>query len=153
MTPRKNQAYQEEKTYELADDPDPQERKGVLLLEDETALAASLKELLESSGYVVTVVSNGAEGLQQLLAGDFDAIVCDMVMPNFPGDMFYLAVQRSRPHLCSRFVFTSGHRADPKIDLFIRSVRGLVLWKPFEPHELLEALKTAINKGNASKAG
>jgi len=153
MTPRKNQAYQEEKTYELADDPDPQERKGVLLLEDETALAASLKELLESSGYVVTVVSNGAEGLQQLLAGDFDAIVCDMVMPNFPGDMFYLAVQRSRPHLCSRFVFTSGHRADPKIDLFIRSVRGLVLWKPFEPHELLEALKTAINKGNASKVG
>jgi len=153
MTPRKNQAYQEEKTYELADGPDPQERKGVLLLEDETALAASLKELLESSGYVVTVVSNGAEGLQQLLAGDFDAIVCDMVMPNFPGDMFYLAVQRSRPHLCSRFVFTSGHRADPKIDLFIRSVRGLVLWKPFEPHELLEALKTAINKGNASKAG
>jgi len=153
MTPRKNQAYQEEKTYELADRPDPQERKGVLLLEDETALAASLKELLESSGYVVTVVSNGAEGLQQLLAGDFDAIVCDMVMPNFPGDMFYLAVQRSRPHLCSRFVFTSGHRADPKIDLFIRSVRGLVLWKPFEPHELLEALKTAINKRNASKAG
>jgi CheY-like chemotaxis protein len=153
MTPRKNQAYQAEKTYDLADGPDPQEHKAVLLLEDETALAASLKELLESSGYVVTVVSNGAEGLQQLLAGDFDAIVCDMVMPNFPGDMFYLAVQRSRPHLCSRFVFTSGHRADPKIDLFIRSVRGLVLWKPFEPHELLEALKTAINKGNTSKAG
>ena len=151
MTPRKNQAYKEEKTYEIADDVDPQERKRVLLLEDETELAAHLKELLESTGYVVTVVSNGAEGLQQLLAGDFDAIVCDMVMPNFPGDMFYLAVQRSRPHLCSRFVFTSGHRADPKIDLFIRSVRGLVLWKPFEAHELLEALKTVINKGKASK--
>lgn len=152
MTPRKIPAYQEEKTYEIAGDPDPQGRKRVLLLEDETDLAASLKELLESTGYVVAVVSNGAEGLQQLLGGDFDAIICDMVMPNFPGDMFYMAVQRSRPHLCSRFVFTSGHRADPKIDLFIRSVRGLVLWKPFQPHELLDALKTVLHKADAPKA-
>jgi len=151
MNHRKNQAYQVEKTHEIPDDVVPPEAKRILLLEDETQLAEHLKELLESTGYGVTVVSNGAEGLQELLAGDFDAIICDMVMPNFPGDMFYLAVQRSRPHLCSRFVFTSGHRADPKIDLFIRSVRGLVLWKPFEAHELLEALKTVINKGKAPK--
>jgi len=55
--------------------------------------------------------------------------------------------------LCCRFVFTSGHRADPKIDLFIRSVRGLVLWKPFQAHELLDALKTVLRKASAPKAG
>jgi CheY-like chemotaxis protein len=153
MTPRKSEAYQGEKTYEIADDPCPPAPKRVLLLEDDADLAGHLKELLESARYLVTVVSNGAEGLQQLLAQDFDVIVCDMIMPNFPGDMFYLAVQRSRPHLCSRFVFTSGHRADPKVDLFIRSVRGLVLWKPFQPHELLEALQTALRKGGAPKRG
>jgi CheY-like chemotaxis protein len=153
MTPRKNQALQEEKAHEIPDDLPIPETKRVLLLEDDKDLAAHLQELLESSQYRVTVVSNGAEGLQQLLAQEFDAIVCDMIMPNFPGDMFYLAVQRSRPHLCSRFVFTSGHRADPKVDLFIRSVRGLVLWKPFQPHELLEALKTVLRRGAVPKAG
>jgi CheY-like chemotaxis protein len=59
--------------------------------------------------YQVTNVPLGAEGVQQVLASDFDAIVCDMVMPNFPGDMFYLAVQRARPHLCQRFIFITGH--------------------------------------------
>ena len=153
MTYRKNQAYQVEKTHEIPDDLVFPETKRILLLEDDTELAAHLKELLESCHYLVTVVSNGAEGLQQLLAQDFDAIVCDMVMPNFPGDMFYMAVQRSRPHLCCRFVFTSGHRADPKIDLFIRSVRGLVLWKPFQAHELLDALQTVLHRASAPKAG
>jgi two-component system response regulator PfeR len=153
MNHRKNVAYQEEKTHEIPDDALPPEPQRILLLEDDTVLATHLKEFLESCRYHVTVVGNGAEGLQQLLADDFDAIVCDMVMPNFPGDMFYLAVQRSRPHLCSRFLFTSGHRADPKVDLFIRSVRGLALWKPFEPHELLAALKSILQKGKPSKVG
>lgn len=153
MTLRKNQAYQEEKTHEIPDDLSLAEAKRILLLEDDGDLAKLLRELLESAQYRVTVVSNGAEGLQQLLAQEYDAIVCDMIMPNFPGDMFYLAVQRSRPHLCRRFVFTSGHRADPKVDLFIRSVRGLVLWKPFQPHELLEALKTILRRGASPKPG
>ena len=81
-----------------------------------------------------------------VLRTDYDAIVCDMVMPGFPGDMFYLAVQRVRPQLCRRFVFTTGHRADPKIDQFIRQVKGLMVWKPFQPHELIEAIKTVVRK-------
>ena len=63
-----------------------------------------LKEALEIQGYVVTVASNGAEGLKKILATDFSIILCDTVMPNFPGDMFYLAVERVRPRLCQRFV-------------------------------------------------
>ncbi len=152
MTYRKNQAFQTEKTHEIPDDLIPPETRHVLLLEDDTDLAGRLKELLESAHYSVTLVTNGAEGLQRLLADEFDAIICDMIMPNFPGDMFYLAVQRSRPHLCSRFVFTSGHRADPKVDLFIRSVRGLVLWKPFQSHELFGALETVLQRPGAPKA-
>lgn len=150
MLPRKVTAYQEEKTYEIPDDlvaPDP---RRILLLEDDGQLAANLKEILESHQYLVTIVSDGAAGLQQLLAADFDVIVCDMVMPGFPGDMFHMAVQRTRPHMCKRFVFTTGHRADPKIDAFIRRVKGLMLWKPFQVHELLDAIETVLRKSRSS---
>ena len=146
MIPTRNYAHQEQKTYEITDELVVKNPRKVLLLEDESDLAAALRELLEACDYRVTRVANGAEGLQHILAGDFDVIICDMVMPNFPGDMFYIAVQRSRPHLCSRFIFMTGHRADPKIDAFIRKVCGLVLWKPFQPHELLEAIKLVIRK-------
>jgi len=56
-----------------------------------------LKDILENLNYRLTIVPSGTEGVKQILAADFDAIVCDMVMPNFPGDKFYLAVQQARP--------------------------------------------------------
>ena len=100
-----------------------------------------MKGALESYGYRVTVVPTGTEGVQQILAADFDAIVCDMVMPNFPGDMFYLAVQRSRPHLCQRFIFITGHQDNPKIIQFIKQSGCVALWKPFEVRRLFDALE------------
>ena len=136
----------EPRMYEIPDNPSSSKRKTVLLLEDEAAFAAVLKETLEEQDYRVTVVPSGAEGVQQILASDFDAIVCDMVMPNFPGDMFYRAVKHSRPHLCKRFVFITGHQDNPKIVKFIEEVQGMVLWKPFEMRKLFDALETATGR-------
>jgi hypothetical protein len=64
-----------------------------------------------------------------------------MVMPNLAGDMFYLAVERVKPQMCRRFIFSTGHQDDPKIDAFIRKVNGLVLWKPFALQALTEAIQ------------
>lgn len=136
----------EPRTYEIPDDPLSSKCKSVLILEDGNVFAATLKETLEEQDYRVTVVPNGAEGVQKILAADFDAIVCDMVMPNFPGDMFYLAVQRSRPHLCQRFIFMTGHQDNPKIAQFIEQTRALVLWKPFEIRRLFDALETVTGR-------
>ena len=136
----------EPRTYEIPDDPLSSKCKSVLILEDGNVFAATLKETLEEQDYRVTVVPNGAEGVQKILAADFDAIVCDMVMPNFPGDMFYLAVQRSRPHLCQRFIFMTGHHDNPKIAQFIEQTRAMVLWKPFEMRRLFDALETVTGR-------
>jgi DNA-binding NarL/FixJ family response regulator len=73
-----------------------------------------------------------------------------MIMPGFPGDMFYRAVERIRPHLCKRFLFMTGHTGDRQIDQFIRGVRGLMIFKPFQLHELLEAMRVVLNKAEAS---
>ncbi len=146
MDRNKNYSWQEQKTYEMPDDLVPATRQRVLLLEDEVELARTLKELLEACRFDVDVVANGAEGLKLILTRDYDVIVCDMIMPGFPGDMFYLAVQRAKPALCRRFIFTTGHRADPKIDQFIRQVKGFMVWKPFQPHELIDAVQSVAKR-------
>lgn len=143
---RKRENLQSSKTYELPDNSPLPERKNILLLEDDVGFAALLKEGLEHEGHLVTIVQNGAEGLKKIMSDDFQVIVCDMVMPNFPGDMFYLAVERARPHLCKRFIFISGHQGDRNIDQFIRGIRGLMLWKPFEIHVLFDAIKTVSSR-------
>ena len=123
--------------------------KNLLLVDDDEQLAESLRELLEAHNFVVTTARNGVEGVKEVMSLDFDAIVCDMMMPGMAGDMFFLAVQRTKPELCKRFVFITGHGGDPKVDTFIRSVDGLVLFKPVRIDDLVRMIGLAIKRGQA----
>src|SRR5262245_12215633 len=88
---------------------EPGRYKRILNLEDDDKYMDSLKRFSSQQDYRVTAVKNGAEGLKFIMAQDYDVVLCDMLMPNLPGDMFYTAVQRVKPHLCKRFVFMTGH--------------------------------------------
>lgn len=116
------------------------ETKKVLLLDDDDAFQEVVKDVLEANEYQVTAVRNGVEGVKEVMNSDFQIIVCDMNMPSLPGDMFYLAVERMKPPLCSRFIFVTGHKNDGKINDFIRKVSGTMLSKPFQMDDLLEML-------------
>lgn len=123
------------------DEPHEPSAESVLVLEDDIGFGDALRLFLEAQGFAVTRVTDGAEGLRQILAADFDYIICDMVMPNMTGEQFYQAVEQRRPELCKRFIFMTGHHADPRSDIFIRRVRGLMLWKPFPLADLLTAIQ------------
>ena len=128
-----------ERTFQ-AYEPDPE---SVLLLEDDAAFGESLQSFLEAHSFTVTRVPNGAEGLRRITANDFDIILCDMVMPGLSGDRLYRAVERTKPHLCRRFVYMTERPDEPHTEQFIRRVRGLVLQKPFPLADLLTAIAIA----------
>lgn len=118
--------------------------KSILVLDDDTELADALKELLESHNFVVTTVSDGADGLREVIQMDFDVIVCDLLMPGIPGDMFYLAVKKVKPKLADRFLFITGYKGDDKVDSFLRSIDALVLFKPVLTDELVEMISLVL---------
>ena len=115
-------------------------KRKVLLLEDDMQFREIMREFLLMNNYDVVAVQNGVEGVHEVLASDFEVILCDMMMPTLPGDMFYRAVERMRPHLCDRFIFMTGHRSSQKITEFIRTVNGTMLAKPFQVDDLLEMI-------------
>jgi CheY-like chemotaxis protein len=124
----------------------PDRGRTVLMLEDDPDLAAVLQAFFETEGYIVTRVANGVEGLKRVITSDFNVVLCDMLMPHLAGDMFYAAVERVKPALCKRFIFMTGHRADPKWDAFVRKVGAIMLFKPFELHVLAETVQTMLRK-------
>jgi len=136
------------RVYEIPEDPTQTRAQSVLILEDDPELCAMLQVTLEQQDYRVTIVNNGAQGVQQILARDFDAILCDIMMPNFPGDMFYLAVQRAKPALCSRFIFMTGHQHDPRIKEFLQKVSCRILYKPFTMRALFDALESVTGRSH-----
>lgn len=135
----------EQKTYEVSEDIGS--AKTILLLEDEAEFSEMLKDYLESFGYAVTVVRDGVQGLRKIMEKDYDVILCDLLMPNLPGDMFYLGVERVKPHLAKRFIFITGHQNNPKIAEFIRKTKALTLFKPFEMHVLIETIAVSLKRG------
>lgn len=114
--------------------------KKILLLEDDPTFKEIIKDFLTDSGFTVVAVQNGVEGVHEVMANDFQVILTDMMMPTLPGDMFYRAVERMRPHLCERFVFMTGHRGNGKVNEFITNVNGTILTKPFHVDDLLEMI-------------
>ena len=126
--------------------------KSILLLDDDVELADTLKGLLETRNFVVTTVKNGVEGLREVMAFDFDVVMCDMMMPAMPGDMFYLAVQRTKPHLCRRFIFITGHSGNPKIDEFLKTVDAIMLSKPVVTDDLVSAISFILKNTENEEA-
>ncbi|HEY3863886.1 MAG TPA: response regulator [Verrucomicrobiae bacterium] len=122
---------------------DSPSRKKILLLDDDTEFAGLIRLGLEAHGYEVELAADGVQGIKKIMHEDFSIILCDMVMPNLAGDMFYTAVERVKPHLCRRFIFMTGHQGDHVVAEFIRKVRGLILWKPFQTRVLLETIQMA----------
>ena len=117
----------------------PAPRK-VLLLEDDPAFKEIMNTFLSENSFQVVAVQNGVEGVHEVLASEFEVILCDMMMPTLPGDMFFRAVERMRPHLCDRFIFMTGHSGNTKVNEFITGVNGAILTKPFHVDDLLEMI-------------
>jgi CheY-like chemotaxis protein len=138
------------KTYDLDKVTSWTGAKKILLLDDDFAFADLTRLLLEQNGYEVELAADGVQGIKKIMVEDYLAILCDMLMPNLAGDMFYIAVERVKPQLCQRFVFMTGLRGDNKIDEFIHKVKGVILLKPFQANVLFDAIDTVATKIGAA---
>jgi DNA-binding response OmpR family regulator len=65
----------------------------LLVVEDETRLAAALQRGLQAEGFAVDVAHDGESGLQLAREGSYDAIVLDVMLPRLSG---YRVVQALR---------------------------------------------------------
>src|SRR5579884_3906271 len=69
----------------------------ILAVEDEPAMADLLASALSEEGHIVTLAANGHHGLAIALAGRFDLIVLDLMLPGKDG--FEVARQLRKAHV------------------------------------------------------
>jgi len=123
----------------------------ILIVEGDLNFREVLCSYLESESFLVTCVSNATEALRQMASTDFDVILTEMVLPGHTGEDFYNEVERVTPELCRRFIFMTGHEAEPRTDNFIRRSRAPKLWKPFPLADLLSAAQTVREKDRVAR--
>jgi signal transduction histidine kinase len=75
----------------------PRRHLAVLIVEDNTDLAATYRTLLERQGHHVTAVHTGADALTATQSDLFDVVLCDLGLPDIDGYAVARGV-RARPH-------------------------------------------------------
>jgi DNA-binding response OmpR family regulator len=116
------------------------EFKAILLVDDDRQLASALQWILADQNFLVDVAYDGQEAMLKVKANEYDAVVCDVMMPMLRGDEFYRKAKELRPELADRFIFITGFAADPKINLFLTQQEVKYLVKPFRIHHLIACL-------------
>jgi PAS domain S-box-containing protein len=119
----------------------PKSRGRVLVVDDEPLVASLLKRVLQSK-HEVSVATSGAEALVALEAGGFDAIVCDVMMPQMTGMDLYALLSARDPNLARRVIFMTGGAFVPRVAAFLAAVDNPKLEKPFD----LDALTRFIER-------
>jgi two-component system, chemotaxis family, sensor kinase CheA len=71
--------------FELLQIEKVQTKNKILLVEDSIIIRTQMKRLLEGAGFDTTIAVDGLEGWNTLKAGNFDAVVTDVEMPNLNG--------------------------------------------------------------------
>ncbi len=82
-------------------------RARVLVIDDEPAIANTLRDLLAPEHEVVPATST-REALATLATGDFDVIFCDLMMPGLSGIDLYERIKADLPGIEERIVFMTG---------------------------------------------
>jgi CheY-like chemotaxis protein len=89
---------------------------GILIIEDDRGVRELLRRDLEERGCAVTATNNGAEGLEAIVLGRFDAVVSDVVMLPRGGLWLWREATTLRPELRGRFIFCSADGVPASFD-------------------------------------
>ena len=117
----------------------------VLVVEDETALAAAVADALQDAGYVVTHAADGEDALTLVKRQPFDLVICDLKMPRLDGQAFYASLVQAVPALASRVIFVTGDVAGTQAERFLEGSGCRWLEKPFRLADLLRAVREGLS--------
>jgi DNA-binding response OmpR family regulator len=112
----------------------------ILVIDDDPGVRQALARLIAAEGHLATTMPNAGTALEAIAGGDYDLIVCDVMLPDLDGPALYEAVKRRWPHLVARFVFMTGAPAESR-RVFFRREGVPVILKPFGREELLAAAR------------
>jgi CheY-like chemotaxis protein len=117
-----------------------------LLLEDEPIICRIVTRTLAMRGISVDVAENGLIAKEKINAGnDYDFLLLDIKTPVISGIQLYEYLEKQRPELTAKVVFTTGDSLNFATRTFLKKVKRPFLFKPYTPTELQSILMLSFN--------
>jgi two-component system response regulator PilR (NtrC family) len=120
-------------------------RGHLLVVDDERSLREFLTILLEQEGYEVTTADTVASGIEAVLKGKFDLVMCDLKLPDGSGLEVLSAARKQQ--VGSPFIIITAHTTPQHALEALRAGAAEYLSKPFNVDDLKLILEKLLGAG------
>jgi len=127
----------------------------ILVVDDDTAVQATVRLLLERAGHSVVTAGDGQKGITLFEAGDFDLLFLDIFMPGMDGFETMRLVHQRKPRIPIIVISGKPIPPDSSPDYLTMAMKlGAIssLQKPFKPAALLAAVTECLERAARSSA-
>lgn len=118
-------------------------RPRLLAVDDEPMLLRLMTQALER-GWQVTPSSSGEDALRLVREQEFDAVLCDLMMPGVSGMELAARIADADPALRTRMVFMTGGAITPEAEAFVARPDVVSVSKPMDLKQLDALLRSRI---------
>jgi two-component system alkaline phosphatase synthesis response regulator PhoP len=120
----------------------------ILIVEDEPAMVAGLRDNFEYEGYEVISAEDGVSGLERALADSPDLVVLDVMMPRMSGLDVCKQLKAKRPAVPIIMLTARGQEIDKVVGLELGADDYVT--KPFSIRELMARVKAVLRRSSTS---
>lgn len=133
--------------------PEKNDNKTIFIIDDEEMITKALERIVkrvnQNGDIPSSITFNSALMAKNAIEEGAipDWILCDMMMPQMTGKMFYEWLESNYPYLADRIVFLSagGTTSDTRTFLEEMRLKGKAIEKPFNTEEIRKAIMEALN--------
>jgi len=124
------------------------QRKKILIVDDERDIVKGLMIRLQGAGYDVVTAFDGAQGVFMAHKEKPDLILLDIRMPAGNGFSVVQRLKRSIHTFTIPVIFLTGSPEKNAEDKAMALGARFYIKKPYDPEELLDAIKRALEKNS-----
>lgn len=123
---------------------DTEEKKMILVVEDDDAIRRGIVDALNFAGYNVIEADNGDAGMEMAIKRDYDLLLLDLVLPGHDGLDILQKLREVRP-IIPVIILTAKGAEDDRVKGLSLGADDYVV-KPFSVKELLARIEAVLRR-------
>lgn len=127
----------------------PDTKAKILLVDDDVELASLMEEFFRQQGFELDRAYTGPDGLRQALAGGYQLVLLDVMLPGFDG--FEVLRRLRRESQVPVVMLTARTESQSRIE-GLEGGADDYLPKPFEPLELVARVRAVLRRASGRAA-
>ena len=121
-------------------------KKRILVVEDESDMAALLKTRLDKKGYEAIVASDGKEGFDKAKAEKPDLVILDLMLPKVDGFWICNILKHDKRYSETPIIILTARSEKTDMELANECGADCYMIKPFEFDELARNIEKLLKK-------